>query len=97
MIFTNIWDLLKDMHASGSHNLLCADGVDGILGFGWVCQDTEKVWAISLANVARTGNQADIKDVRILKAYIANCDGRRKIVEMLDILFTNSETTNANL
>ena len=96
MIFTNIWDLLKDMYASGSTNILCADGAEGV-GFGWVCQETEKVWTISLPNFSRTGNQANIKDVKILKSYMCSSAGREKIVEMLDILFTESKDNNANL
>lgn len=84
MIFSNIWDLLEDMRASGSTNILCADGVDGVVGFGWVCQDTEKVWAISMANTSRTGNLQGRENSVLLQQYLSTAENRRKIVELLD-------------
>lgn len=96
MKFDNIWDLLKDMKNSGSIEILCADGVDGP-GFGWVCQVTGRVWAISSVDVGRTGNQASVKDVKILRAYLSNAEGRKKVAEMVDILFTDDGEANANL
>lgn len=97
MIFTNIWDLLKDMHDSGSSDILCADRVDGILGYGWVCQQTEKVWAISFANVSRTGNLKGPQNSILLKEYFSTAESRRKILELLTKLPCLQGVNDANL
>lgn len=85
MIFTNIWDLLNDMRSHGSKNIICADGVDGVLGYGWVCQDTEKVWAISFSDFIKTVSQHE-EHLEVLTQYFSSAENRRNIRDLLDKL-----------
>ena len=83
MLFTNIWELLKDMRLHGSGNIICADSPPY---YGWVDQKTEREWKIALWDAFNTLRLADPISVKMVSESFNLADSRKQLVGLLDKL-----------
>jgi hypothetical protein len=86
MIYDNIWELLCDMKLNNSGEILCADQLT-CLSFGWVDQNTERVWEIKLQDVKLSIEDIGDEDTvaKVIK-HFSTPGGRSKILELLNDL-----------
>lgn len=67
--FENIWLLLLDIKLCSSGNILCADNLPN---FGWVDQETEDFWEISIFDAKCSMKIADDSSIERLNKYFSN-------------------------